>query len=114
MRHRKKRHLRGGRDRRRKELRALAAALILYENMVTTQARAKLVRQKVERQISIGKKQTLASRRALLRDLPENAVRKIMEVLAPRYQNRPGGYTRLFHVGQAKDGTAEARLEFVK
>lgn len=113
MRHRKKRHLRGDKDRRRKELRALATALVLYEKIETTQARARLARSKVERLITRGKKLDLAARRAILRDLPQNATKKIFEVLAPRYQARPGGYSRIIHVGRYKDGTKKVLLELI-
>ena len=114
MRHRKKRHLRGSRDRRRKELRALVKALVLYEAIETTAARAKLTRSAAEKMVSKGKKASLAARRLLLRDLPENAVRKIFEVLSPRYKERRGGYTRVLKIGKYKNGTPKVRLEFVK
>ena len=114
MRHRKKRHLRGDRDRRRKELRALATALILYEKIETTDARAKIARSKVERLITKGKKNDLNARRQLMRDLPRNATNKVLEVLVPKFKSRNGGYTRMVKVGQFKDGTKKVRLEFVK
>lgn len=114
MRHRVKKHLRGDKDRRRKELRALAAATILYERIVTTKARAGITKAAVERMITRGKKGGLAAIRILRRDLPGNAVKKILEVYAPRYASRPGGYLRALHVGKYKDGTAKVLLEFVK
>lgn len=114
MRHRSKRKLRGGMDRRRKELRALVKAILLYERIETTHARARITKSAVERMITRGKTGTLAARRALLRDLPQNAVKKVFEVFAPRYQQRKGGYTRILHVGQYKDGTKKVLLELVK
>lgn len=114
MRHRKKRHLRGGKDQRRKEMRALATALILYEKIQTTQSRARLVRREVEKMITRGRQSNLSTIRLLRKDLAMNAVKKILEVLAPRYQNRKGGYTRILHVGRFRDGTAKVQLEFVK
>lgn len=114
MRHRKKRHLRGDLDRRRKELRALATAVVLYEKIETTQARARLTRSKVERLVTRGKTPGLATVRLLRRDLPLNAVKKVVEVLGPRYQSRAGGYTRILHVGRFKNGTSKVLLEFVK
>lgn len=114
MRHRKKRTLRGSRDRRCKELRALASALILYEYIETTSARAKLTKSKVEKLVTCGKKGDLNARRKLLRDLSRNAANKVMEVWAPKYQARGGGYTRMTKVGLYKDGTKKVRLEFVK
>lgn len=95
-------------------MRALVQAVILHERISTTEARAKLTRPVLEKMITRGKKQDLAARRILLRDLKENAVRKIFEVLAPRYQNRPGGYSRILHDGKFKDGTKKVLLELIK
>jgi large subunit ribosomal protein L17 len=114
MRHRVKKHLRGDKDRRRKELRALALAVILYERIATTKARARIAKSAVEKMVTRGKKGGLSAIRLLKRDLPQNAVKKIMEVYAPRYASRPGGYTRLLHAGKYKDGTQKVLLEFVK
>lgn len=114
MRHRKKRTLRGSKDRARKELRALVTSLILYEHIETTQARAKLARVKIERIITKGKKGDLNARRQLLRDLSRNVASKVIDVLSPRYKTREGGYTRMVKVGQYKDGTQKVRFEFVK
>lgn len=114
MRHRKKRKLRGDKDRRRKELRSLATALILYERIQTTHARAKITKSFVEKIVTRGKKTGLPTIRLLLRDLPQNAVKKVLEVLSPRYQTRPGGYTRTVHSGIYKDGTKKVLLEFIK
>lgn len=114
MRHRKKRYLRGSHDRQKNELRALAAAAVLYERIETTAARAKIAKPKVEKMITKGKKGGLANFRLLRRDLPENAVKKIVEVLGPRYQGRAGGYTRIVNLGKYKDGTKKVILELVK
>lgn len=114
MRHRKKRHLRGDQDRRRKELRALCTAVILYERITTTKARARIVKSAVEKMITRGKQGGLTAIRILARDLPLPAVKKVLEVFAPRYQNRAGGYTKILHAGKYKDGTAKVILEFVK
>ena len=114
MRHRKKKHLRGDKDRRRKELRALATAVVLYERIETTKARARIAKSTVEKMITRAKTPGLASLRILAKDLPRNAVKKMMEVLGPRYVARQGGYTRVLHVGKYKDGTEKVILELVK
>lgn len=114
MRHRVKRHLRGSKDRQRKELRALVTALVLYERIETTQARARLTKSAAEKMITRGKTPGLTTLRALRSDLPVNAAKKIIEVLGPRYQTRPGGYTRILHIGKFRDGTAKVLLELVK
>jgi len=113
MRHRKKKHLRGDKDRRRKELRALVTALFLYEKIETTAARARILKAAAERMVTRGKKLDLPARRQLLRNLPANAVKKIFEVYVPRFQTRPGGYCRITHVGKFRDGTAKVLVEFV-
>lgn len=114
MRHRAKKHLRGSKDRQRKELRALAAAVLLHERIETTQARAKITKSAVEKMITRAKTPGVTTIRILTRDLPRNAVKKAMEVLGPRYATRPGGYTRIIHNGQYKDGTSKVFLELVK
>ncbi len=114
MRHRKKRHLRGSHDRQKNELRALAASLVLYDRIQTTQARAKITRVKVEKMITVAKKPGIVTIRYLRRDLPLNAVKKMVEILGPRYRERAGGYTRILHVGKFKNGTKKVLLEFIK
>lgn len=93
----------------------LATQLILYEKISTTEAKAKALRPYVERLITKGKKNTLAARRALLRVLPvENAVKKVLEELGPRYATRPGGYTRITKLGvRLGDAARIARIEFL-
>lgn len=106
--------MRGKRGRRTKELRALASALILHERIETTHARARLTRVKVEKMITRAKIPGLATLRLLRRGLPLLAAKKVLEVFSTRYQNRPGGYTRILHAGKFKDGTAKVILELVK
>lgn len=101
-------------DRRRKELRALASSLVLYERIQTTNARARITKSFVEKLITKGKTPGLAAIRNLGQDLPRNAVKKVLEVLGPRYAARAGGYTRVIHVGKFRDGTSKVMLELVK
>ena len=93
---------------------ALAAAVLLHERIETTQARAKITKSAVEKMITRAKTPGVTTIRILTRDLPRNAVKKAMEVLGPRYATRPGGYTRIIHNGQYKDGTSKVFLELVK
>lgn len=101
---------------RRALLKNLAFQLVMHEKITTTEAKAKALRPVVERLVTRGKKNSLASRRALLRVLPtEQAVAKILEVLGPRYAFRPGGYTRIMkRVSRHGDGARMAVIEFVK
>ncbi len=109
MRHRNKSRKLGRTKAPRAHLLAnLAQSVILYEKVRTTEAKAKEVRPVVERLITFGKKPTLATRRLLLKRLPtENAVKKILEVLGPRYATRAGGYTRLTKVGRRQGDAAK-------
>lgn len=96
-------------------LRNLAASVILYEKIKTTQAKAKAVRPLVEKAITVGKKPTLAARRQLLAFFyTEHPVKKILEVLGPRYGTRPGGYTRIVKLAPRKnDGAEMVNIELV-
>jgi len=103
------------RDQRAALLAGLAHNFFLRGRMKTTQAKAKETRRLVERLITKAKKGDLASRRILLRYLPPALVKKVVEEIAPLYQTRPGGYTRIIHLGGRKsDGALMAILELVK
>ena len=97
-------------------LRNLAQSVILYENVNTTLTKAKAVKPLVEKLITLGRKKTLTSRRALLRVLTvESAVHKILEELGPRYANRPGGYARIIKLGRrVGDGADIAQIQLIK
>jgi len=96
-------------------LRGLAVSLILYEKMQTTKAKAKTVKPIVEKLITRGKENTLAARRRLLKYLyKEAAVKKVLEVISPRYKDRKGGYTRIINVGRRQgDGAEIVQIELV-
>ena len=89
--------------------------LLRYGKLVTTEAKARAVRPLAERIISLGKAGDLHSRRQALAFIyDEDVVRKLFEELAPRYADRPGGYTRLIKLGRRQgDGAPMARLELV-
>lgn len=96
-------------------LKNLAASLVLYEKVRTTEAKARLVRPYVERLITTAKQPTLAHRRQLLAKLPgEGPVKKLLEVLGPRYQDRRGGYTRTVKLGtRVGDQARVVQIEFI-
>lgn len=100
---------------RRALLKNLAQSLILYEKIQTTAAKAKTLRPLVERMVTIAKQGDLTARRRLLKELnTDGAVKKILEVIGPRYQNRAGGYTRIIKIGPRQgDGAEIVRIEFV-
>lgn len=113
MRHLKRKKLGKGRDKSRKLIRSLAASAIVYGKIQTSEARAKLARSLVERMITKGKKADLHNKRQIFSVLPQNAARKVIEVLADRYKDRPGGYTRIVRLGKSKDGMPKVMLELV-
>ncbi|PIT88759.1 MAG: 50S ribosomal protein L17 [Candidatus Magasanikbacteria bacterium CG10_big_fil_rev_8_21_14_0_10_36_32] len=100
---------------RRALLANLAESLILYEKIKTTKAKAKAVKSVVEKMVTIAKKNTLASRRELIKKLyTKNAVQKLMDVLGPRYAEKKGGYTRMIALkSRIGDGAEESIIEFV-
>jgi large subunit ribosomal protein L17 len=100
---------------RRATLRNLVTNVILHERVKTTLARAKAARPLVERMITLGKRDTLHTRRQAAAYLMTNeATRKLFSILAPRFADRPGGYTRLIRAGwRISDGAELAILELV-
>ena len=92
-----------------------AAALIKHEQILTTLAKAKELRPYVEKLVTLGKKEGLSNRRlAHARLMDDVQLRKLFDVLAPRYADRNGGYTRVIKAGiRASDAAAMAVIEFV-
>ncbi len=93
----------------------MASALIKHEQIVTTLPKAKDLRPVVEKLITLGKRGDLHARRqaiAQIRD--EGMVKKLFDVLGPRYQERQGGYTRVLKAGfRYGDNAPMAVIEFV-
>jgi large subunit ribosomal protein L17 len=95
--------------------RNMAAALIKHEQILTTTAKAKELRPYVEKLITLAKKGGLSNRRlAHARLLDDTQLKKLFEVLADRYKDRNGGYTRVIKAGfRASDAAAVAYIELV-
>ncbi len=93
----------------------MSAALIKHEQIVTTLPKAKDLRPVVEKLITLGKRGDLHARRLAMARLRDEAmVRKLFEVLGPRYKGRPGGYTRVLKAGfRYGDNAPMAVIEFV-
>jgi large subunit ribosomal protein L17 len=105
-------------------LRNQAEALIRHERIETTLPKAKELRPFVERIISIAKRglaggeengKSLHARRMVLRDIQDRAVvSKLFDTIAPRFEARPGGYTRILRIGFRRGDSAEvAQIELV-
>ncbi len=97
-------------------LNTLAAQLFTHERINTTEAKAKALRPVAERMITFAKRGDLAARREVLKDIPDrDVVHKLFSEIAPRYAERPGGYTRILKLGPRKgDGAPMARIELVE
>jgi large subunit ribosomal protein L17 len=95
--------------------RNMSAALIKHEQITTTLAKAKELRPYVEKLVTLAKRGGLANRRlAMARLMDETQLAKLFDTLAPRYESRPGGYTRVIKAGfRASDAAAMAVIEFV-
>jgi len=94
---------------------SLATALIKHEQIVTTLPKAKELRPVIEKLVTIAKKGGLAARRQAIAEIRDvTQVKKLFEVLAPRYKERHGGYTRVLKAGfRYGDNAPNAVIEFV-
>ena len=93
----------------------MCAALIKHEQIVTTLPKAKDLRPVVEKLVTLGKRGGLHARRQAVAELRDQAmVKKLFEVLGPRYKERNGGYTRVLKAGfRYGDSAPVAVIEFV-
>jgi large subunit ribosomal protein L17 len=94
----------------------LIVAVLRYEQIKTTEARAKEVRGQVERVITLAKDGSLASRRRIIAELPNEplVIDKLMNEIVPKYADRTSGYTRIVKLGlRAGDAAPMVQLELV-
>ena len=100
---------------RRATLRNLVTNVIEKERLTTTVTRAKAARPMVEKMITLGKKDSLHTRRqAAAYLMTPGATKKLFENIAPRFADRQGGYTRIIHAGfRIGDGAQLAILELL-
>jgi large subunit ribosomal protein L17 len=114
-------HNRAGRKLRRTTPHRLAmfsnqlASLMTHERIETTLTKAKELRPLAEKLITAAKSDGLAARRRVARWIPDRTtIKRVFETIAPRFVDRPGGYTRILRLGARKGDAAEAAiLEFV-
>lgn len=109
MRHRKEKLHLGRKQSHRKELISqLSTSLFLYEKVETTVAKAKALRSYVEKLITLGAKDSVVNRRMADKKLThKNAVKKLFEVIGPKFKERKGGYTRIRRTSVRKGDAAE-------
>ena len=102
-------------DQRRAMFQHLASALIKHEQIMTTLPKAKDLRPIVEKLVTLGKRGDLHARRQAIAQMRDVAmVKKLFEVLAPRYKDRSGGYTRVLKAGfRYGDSAPVAVIEFI-
>ena len=117
MRHKKKGRKLGRKVGNRKALlRNLACQLILHKKIKTTDPKAKELRSFIEPLITLAKKDSLHSRRLVIKKIPKkNVVRILFEEIAPLFSTRPGGYTRITKLGlRDNDRAPVSIIEFVE
>ena len=97
-------------------LSTLAAQLFTHEAIDTTEAKAKTLRPYAEKLITKAKQGDLASRREVLKDIPDrDVVAHLFHEIGPRFADRDGGYTRILKLGPRKgDAAPMARIELVE
>ena len=98
-------------DHRNAMLRGMVTYILENGSMETTLSSAKEVRCLVDKMITLGKKNTLSSRRAALAFITkEDVVKKLFDQIAPAYANRNGGYTQIYKLGPRRGDAAEMAL----
>ena len=117
MRHQRNRNKLGRDSAHRKALLSnLSREVIDHERIRTTHAKAKALRPEVEKLITLAKRGDLHARRQAMAALGQDkfVVYKLFEEIAPRYADRPGGYTRILKLGpRPSDATEMAMIELV-
>ncbi|MFV2071414.1 MAG: 50S ribosomal protein L17 [Thermoanaerobaculales bacterium] len=116
MRHRNQHRKLGRTSAHRKALfRNQLTALFTHDRIVTTLAKAKELRPVAERMVTLARTGTLPARRKVVTMVPDKqVVRRLFDDIAPRFMDRPGGYTRIMRVGRRRgDGAELAIIEFV-
>src|ERR671939_1065855 len=87
----------------------LTVSVLRYERVRTTEAKAKEIRGRVERAITLAKRGDLSARRAIVADFPNEplVVRKLFDEIGPKYADRMSGFTRIVKIGQRSGDAAE-------
>lgn len=93
----------------------MVTSLVIHEKIVTTLAKAKELRGKADKIITLAKRGDLHARRQALKSVKDKAaLAKLFDTLGPRYEKRNGGYTRIYHLGsRVGDSAKMAVLEWV-
>ncbi len=100
---------------RRSFLRILSHNLVMKGKIQTTETRAKEIRPKVEKLVTLAKKGDVATLRILLRRMPKDSAYKLFHEIAPKYKTKKGGYLRIRKTAttRKRDGVKQAVIEFI-
>jgi large subunit ribosomal protein L17 len=94
---------------------SLARSLVLHEKIETTEPKAKELKPFIEKLVTKGKMNTLATRRLLGTKIGNNAAKILIDTISKKFENRNGGYTRITKAKRRlSDGSKMAIIEFVK
>lgn len=114
--HNNKRKFGRSKNQKKALVNSLALNLIVREKIKTTEPKAKELRPFIEKLVTRAKKDNLANRRLVVSKLAnrKREIKKLFEVIAPKYMDKKGGYTRVLKLGVRKsDGAKMAIIEFV-
>ncbi len=110
----KKKQLSRGRNQRNALIKSLIVSLVKHEKMTTGTIKAKVLKPYIEKLITKGKEGTLAAHRLIASRVGPVTASKIVKVLAPRYKDRNGGYTRVTKLKtRLSDSMKMSQIEFV-
>ena len=111
----KKKQLSRERNQRNALIKSLVVSLVKHEKMTTGTIKAKVLKPYVEKLITTAKAGTITSRRLITARIGNpKSVKKLVEVIAPKYKTRAGGYTRVTKLPHREgDGSSMATIEFV-
>jgi large subunit ribosomal protein L17 len=109
------RQLKRDKNERKALFKSLLSSLILYESIQTTEAKAKSIKSSADKLITKAKKGGLHSFRLVSPDISSQAVKKLLNIIAPRFASRQGGYTRIIRTGKRlKDNAQEVIIQWTE
>lgn len=102
-------------NQRKALFKSLTHALVLHGRIKTTEAKAKAVKGEIEKLVTKAKKDEKAAMQILQKSIPVHVAERMIQVIAPLFKDRPGGYTRMIKIGsRKKDNASMVILEFVE
>ena len=100
------RHFKRDKNERRSLFKGLISSLILRERIKTTEEKAKAIKGEVDKIITKAKKGEALARHLLQKQLPKKEIEKLILEIAPRFNGRQGGYTRIIRIGRRRSDNA--------